>query len=72
MELTMNIPDLGIYDTSAWDAAYQMHVTQQGPIPGEHPDPECIWNKNPNAYNEDKYIKYRDGLIAEAKKNRWI
>ena len=69
---SMNMPELGIYDTRAWDAAYQQHMTQNGPNPGLHPDPECIWNKVPKEYDEAEYKMERDGLIQEARENKWI
>ena len=42
--LVLNKPELGIYDTRAWDSQYKKWVNQQGPNPGKHPDPDCIWN----------------------------
>ena len=48
----MNRPDLGIYDTRAWDAQYLKWAVENGERPGKHPDPNCDWNTdNYKAFN---------------------
>lgn len=37
-------PELGIYDTRGWDYMYRDWVENDGPFPGKHPDPKCVWN----------------------------
>ena len=48
-------PDIGIYDTREWDHNYHKYVMLDGPDPGRHPDPECIWNKNKELYDDIEY-----------------
>ena len=37
--LGIDRPDLGIFDTRAWDHMYEKWVDSDGPFPGKHPDP---------------------------------
>ena len=54
--LGMDRPDLGIYDTRAWDCLYFRWLSEpEEPNPGKHPDPNCVWNKNQEQFDIEKY-----------------
>ena len=49
-------PELGIYDTRAWDSLYLRWLGDpEGPNPGKHPDPNCVWNTDQELFDFDKY-----------------
>ena len=65
--LGLNYPQLGIYDTRLWDIEYFRHMKEDGPRPGAHPDPQCIWNQNPLLYRTYEYKENQKKLKKEAK-----
>ena len=36
------------FETRDWDRQYEKYIRKLGPQPGPHPDPDCIWNTDPN------------------------
>ena len=40
-DLSLNKPELGIYNTRSWDALYKKWLNNDGQNPGPHPDPDC-------------------------------
>ena len=66
-------PKEGLYDTRDWDSQYALYAQDKGGKPGKHPDPDCIWNSDPDSFNFREYaaeIKQRkdqakaDGRIS--------
>ena len=58
-EMGKSAPELGIYDTRAWNAMYKnwLHDPKNHQNPGRHPDPQCIWNENPDNYRTEDQQK---------------
>ena len=66
VNMGINKPELGIYDDRAWQALYKRHINNQGPHPGKHPDPNCIWNTNEDMFRRDDYDQDQKNLRKEA------
>ena len=43
------------FETRDWDRQYEKYIRKLGPAPGPHPDPDCIWNTDPNSYSKEAY-----------------
>ena len=44
-----------IYDTRWWDRQYDQWQRGKGRKPGQHPDPKCLWNSEPDLFDWDEY-----------------
>ena len=58
--MCFNRPDLGIYDTRVWDRDYHhwiMYKNKGARRPGQHPDPNCLWNTDPDNFDFREYSK---------------
>ena len=62
-----HVPELGIYDTRAWDHIYSKWLRNNGPNPGKHPDPDCVWNENYNDYRAGEYQENQKNLRKKAR-----
>ena len=42
-------------DLRFWNKQYENWKKNIGPRPGPHPDPDCIWNQNPEIFDFHDY-----------------
>ena len=54
-DMNENTYDEDMIDTRWWDRDYDQWVKNVGPMPGPHPDPECIWNTKPEEFDRNEY-----------------